>query len=497
MATRAGRRVAAALVAGLVLVACVGDSDDTADRASTTAEPAPSTSTPASDPTTTSPPLDPAPLTWESCGGAGRVECARLPVPVDWADPTGPTVELAVARRPATDPAARLGVVVFNPGGPGASGVDQIVAGPAVDDEVAQRFDLVAWDTRGTGDSARLTCDDTAARWLAADPSPDGQDEWRTLDDLARTLADECARVHGDLLPHLDTGSTVQDMEHLRRALGEEQLSYVGSSYGTLIGQLYADEHPDRVRAMVLDGLVDPSLEFAGVARSQAVGIESHLDRLLASCAGACAGDPAATLDAVEAQVDVEPISSATGTLGPAELTLATVITAYAPSTWSTYLRGLDAAAAGDPAPLVELAERYTSITEWAPYVAVLCLDGPHPSDLDGFVRLADELDDIAPRVGTPLAVELLACTHWPADASREPAPIVAAGAPPILLLSTTGDGVTPPDQARAVAESLASGVLVTIEGEGHGAIGRRDCVDALVARYLVDLVVPPVGTAC
>jgi pimeloyl-ACP methyl ester carboxylesterase len=97
----------------------------------------------------------------------------------------------------------------------------------------------------------------------------------------------------------------------------------------------------------------------------------------------------------------------------------------------------------------------------------------------------------------TPLAVELLACTHWPADASREPVPIVAAGAPPILLLSTTGDGVTPPDQARAVAESLASGVLVTIEGEGHGAIGRRDCVDALVARYLVDLVVPPVGTAC
>jgi pimeloyl-ACP methyl ester carboxylesterase len=246
----------------------------------------------------------------------------------------------------------------------------------------------------------------------------------------------------------------------------------------------------------VLDGLVDPSLDFAGFARSQAVGIERHLDRLLASCRDACAGDPAVTLATLDAQVDAEPLASAAGTLGPAELTLATVITAYGSSTWSTYLRGLDAAATGDPGPLLGLADRYTSITEWAAYVAVLCVDWNHPTDLDGFVRLADELDEVAPRVGAALAVELLACAYWPAGPTREPGPIVAAGAPPILLLSTTGDGVTPPDQARAVADSLESGVLVTIDGEGHGALG-TSCVDALVTRYLVDRTVPPEGTAC
>jgi pimeloyl-ACP methyl ester carboxylesterase len=206
------------------------------------------------------------PIGWTTCGSG--LECANVPVPLDWRHPDGPTITLAVIRHLASRPEQRIGSLFFNPGGPGDSGVAAVAErGEALDALTAGRFDIVGWDIRGSAGSSPVLCfanaSERASFWQGL-PVPTTRTEQRRY--LAKTvaLAQRCGARNGELLAHITTADTARDLDHLRRLVGDRQLSYLGESYGTLIGQTYANLFPRRVRAMVLDGVVDPVAAAAG-----------------------------------------------------------------------------------------------------------------------------------------------------------------------------------------------------------------------------------------
>ena len=181
-------------------------------------------------------PVDPGTLEWGTCEDSGALECATLSVPLDWDEPDGATIDLAVARLPASGD--REGAILTNPGGPGGSGIDFLVNQP-FDAELTSRFDIVSWDPRGVARSGGLKCGAAVTTFLAADPDPDTEPEQAAIERAAEAVADECEDLDGDVLPHLGTDSVARDLEALRVALGDDPLNYVGFSYGTFIGERY------------------------------------------------------------------------------------------------------------------------------------------------------------------------------------------------------------------------------------------------------------------
>jgi pimeloyl-ACP methyl ester carboxylesterase len=500
------RLVALTLAAGLVVAGCTsGDAeslppttgvDPTADR------PVGSPTTIA-EPTTSVEPsaFVPDPVRWTSCSdGVGDVECATLVVPLDHDRPDGETIELALARRPAADPARRLGVLAVNPGGPGGSGVDLLLGGFGVGGEVDERFDLVSWDPRGVGDSTAVTCGDRRLdEWLDADPSPDDAQEWTALDEAAEALADECEEDDGPLLPYVGTDATVADLDLIRAALGEEQLSYLGLSYGTLIGLLYLEAHPERVRTMALDGIVDPAAALPEHARAQTEGFEAALVAMADWCSTErCAvPDVLAAYDDVADRVEQAPIpADPYPPLGPAQLPIAAAAALYDADSWSYLADGLADAQEGDGRLLASLADAYFSGASFTAYAAVICSDFG-PPDRAGFERLADELGADFPRFGPSLAHELLPCAYWPAPPARTPRPVeVPTDTAPVLLVAGRRDPATPLEHAEAVAAQVPSRLLV-VDMDGHIALGSNACATDWITRHLLDATLPPADTTC
>ena len=480
------RLAAALLVLATTAAACTGNA--TVDRAEPT-----TTTTARSAPATTAG-FDPAPIEWEPCGGV--VECGSLEVPLDHDDPAGPTIEIAVARVPAADPDERIGPLLVNPGGPGGSGVDMVRGGFRLGPEIADRFDLIGWDPRGVGGSIPLSCDDGVAPFLSLDPEPDDAGEQQALEDAARGFAEECASEDGDLLGQVATDDVVDDLDLLRRSLGDDQVSYVGFSYGTLIGLRFAEAYPTSVRAMVLDGVVDPSDDLATHLEAQTHGIEAAVDRIAEDCAGS--GDcPLDDLLAAYDRVSAAAEAGELGPVGPAELATATIYATYDPATWDRLTAALADALDGDATGVSALADAYSSLAGFNAYVAITCVDTPRPAGPDDHRDLAEHLASISPRFGAAIANELLPCAFWAAPTDGQATTITAAGAPPILVVGNTGDAATPYESAEAVAAMLGDARLLTYAGEGHTSIGRSACIDEHVVRYLIDRTLPPDATVC
>lgn len=451
----------------------------------------------------------PATLDWRSCDGDGQRrapgarQCATLPVPLDWADPSGPSIDLALARIPATGgPAERLGSVVTDPGGPGGSGVEFVASSP-FDGTVARRFDQVGWDPRGVGGSSPITCaGDSARRFLEADPDPDTPDEQAHLEELARQVSADCA-ADAPVLAHISTVDVARDLEAIRRALGDEPLNYVGFSYGTQIGQTYAQMYPTRIRTMVLDGVVDPSLSFTDFLMGQIDGFDAAFDREASACvrAGATAcgvADLAAAYDELHARVEATPVPAGRGrTLGPADLAVAATYVGYGSDGWRRLGPALRRGLTGDGSALVALADSYHDLGGYAAYAGVVCSDTPPPPDAAAWKAFADAARARSPRFGGSVANELLPCATWPVKATGAPRPVTAPGAPPIVVVGNTGDPATPLANATAVAGRLGSGRLVTADISGHTAYGSDACVTDLVDRYIVDRTAPADGTTC
>ena len=429
--------------------------------------------------------------------------CATLAVPVDHDDPDGATVDLAVGMIPAGDPARRIGYLLVNPGGPGGGMHEFLSAGAGLSTDLLDRFDVIGWDPRGVGGSVPAGCWGEARDLYLLDPIPDSPDEQDALDAAARTLAEACAARLGDAVGHIGTIDTVRDMDAIRRALGAETISYLGFSYGTLLGVHYAGMFGEHLRAAVLDGVIDPSLTGVELAVGQTVGFARTIDEMFAWCRTnpTCAvnGDPTETYDLLLEQLDAAPGVDSAGTvvLDPARAILAGVVASYSSDFWPVFFTALAAAVDGDGTMFGQLGEAYIGIADLGAFISINCTDrgAATRQELDA---VAQALAGVAGDFGRSAAVSGSPCEHWPVAAGTMPTGAVAApDAPPILVVGNRGDNATPYEWAVSVAGQLTSGVLVSYDGTEHTSYGLSTCVDRVVDDYLVDLIVPSSHVDC
>lgn len=468
------------------------------------------------------------PIAWGACDSTSTgLQCARIQVPLDWDEPNGRTIELAVIRHLASKPEQRIGTLFINPGGPGDTGVGLVLGDPdGVDAIGGGRFDVVSWDPRGTHASTRVVCfrdqRDEARFWAGASiplTHSASERQRRLVADLTR----RCGAISGWLLPHLSTADTARDLDHLRALLGEEKLTYVGLSYGTYLGQTYANLFPDKVRAMLLNGVVDAP-EYARSAEARMAmfvgGSDAVFDQFVALCerAGparcALAGDGKTAAERVEqlfAQVRRAPIPApgvkppllSPQTLSRGDLLLSQFQPLRAPRGWPQNAAALAVALRGDGSALASGASALLSPAGWAgttTSTAIQCADAPAERSLSSWPQVIGELERASRLQGLVQGWWGWApCAAWAVrgqDAYR--GPWNARTANPILLVNQRFDPNTAYANAVHAEQYLGNAVLLTQEGYGHLSFQDPSaCVNDAMADYLVDLIVPPKGTVC
>ena len=452
-------------------------------------------------------------LAWKACGNGNQ--CADLTVPLDYADPDGKTIRIAVDKVPASGQA--IGSLVVNPGGPGGSGIDYAEAGArAFTEPVASRYDLIGFDPRGVEHSTPLTCFDTARMdaYLAQDPDPDTAAERTEFAESIRELGEACEKSSGDLVAHMSTEEVVRDMDVLRQALGEARLTYFGASYGTDIGAKYADRFPTHVGRMVLDGAVDPSQSNEQAALSQAKGFETALRAYVENCQshdgcplGGSVEEGAKKIHDLIAATEQQPLPTG----GSRELTSGLALTGvvealYSQQLWPALTQGLtQALSQRNGSVLLQLSDLYSQrgpdgyTGNLLPVLqAVTCLDDDESIPVGQVPSHFADFERASPTFGETFAYNLTSCHTWPVHSGNRAAPVRAEGAAPIVVVGTTRDPATPYAQAVSLAEQLDSGVLVSRDGDGHTGFNQgNSCVDTAVQRYLLAGTVPKDGLRC
>ena len=478
-------------------------------------------------------------LRWVSCHHG--FECATARVPLDYRHPGRSMIRLAVIRHRAGHPAGRLGSLFFNPGGPGGSGTALLPlvyrSFPAA---LRARFDIVSWDPRGVGASKAVQCfasQRAETRFFGALLAPDssfpvGKAQMRQWIERSRELGRRCAQRNGSLLEHVSTADTARDLDLLRRAVGDRWMNYVGVSYGTFLGATYANLFPNRVRAMVLDGAVNPTAWVArqlkahggrflpthlrqGSDQGAAKALRAYLDLCgragVAHCAfsAGSAGATRAKFGELLARLPKQPVK---GRMGYAPLVSATLAALYNVSGWSKWAQqlqkvwttgaasrttpGPSALTVDDSAPSATRAragERYAGYEQQA---AVLCSESPNPppaayAALDAF---ASRRSGVA---GLPWPWLDEPCASWPAHAAdRYAGPSNRRTAHPILVIGTTYDPATPYQSAVALSHQLSRGRLLTVDGYGHTS-GASTCAHRYETRYLISGALPRRGARC
>ncbi|MBM2616632.1 alpha/beta fold hydrolase [Actinoplanes sp. LDG1-06] len=419
-------------------------------------------------------------VTWTVCAKNAAVQCGTLRLPVDWSQPRGATFELAVAKRPARNPAGKVGTLVFGPGGPGDSGVDRILAGNRFSAEILDRFDTVSFDPRGVARSGGPKCDLS----LGGPGLLTSQADFETVTTANQEKWAAC-RVTSPVWDHADTASMVRDLDALRAALGLRRLTFHGSSYGTLLGQQYAERYPGRVRAIVLESVFDHSLDVRTFVRTQARAEQDAFDEFVAWCAR----ETACVLHGRDVRALWNDVLDRAGPERAFEIAMLPIARLASPDR---------AALAADIKSLVDGAAPEIQLP---PLVSsVFCADWPADvRDYREYLSLVRAARSAAPDVrygGGLLAVR--ACLGWPQPVANPPHRLDVHTVRPLLLLNSRHDVRTGHDWATHVASQLGRhGRLVTYEGSGHGAYGNTPCTTAAVDRYLIDLVVPPEGTSC
>jgi len=445
-------------------------------------------------------------LAWTDCDG---FECASLEVPVDYADPDGPTLEIAVLRSPAAGDAR--GSLVVNPGGPGSSGVEYARATSAiVTDAVRESLDIVGFDPRGVGQSAAVDCADDAEfdALIEIDGTPDEPAEVTALE-RASALLNCTAPVEG-LLDHMSTADAARDLDVLRTALGQERLDYLGVSYGTHLGATYAALFPERVGRFVLDGPLPADLDAEALTLGQAQGFEDSLRRFVESCAaeGDCPlgddPDPTIGLERLRAILDEldaspAPTSDPDRPLTEAAATYAILMSLYRVGDRPLLKDALASLASGDGTPLQRLLDERVGRESDGTYrdnsfdafYAVSCRDRAAPADIEASVA---RLSEAAPFLGEYLAWGNLPCASTRASAGPAPSGPI----PPVLVVATTHDPATPFAWAELLVGQLGDAVLLVREGDGH--TGYREgsaCTDEAVDAFLLEGTLPEPGTVC
>jgi pimeloyl-ACP methyl ester carboxylesterase len=479
------------------------------------------------------------PLSWGGCPADASVptgalpldhyQCATLAVPLSYRDTNGPSIQLAVGRLPATDQAHKLGTLFYNPGGPGQSGRIPPVLTP----ELHRRFDLVGFDPRGIGASTTAHCftspDQLAVLQRVAAQFPTTPEETRQEIADVLTIDDLCARNAGPLYSHLSTANVARDLDRLRAAVGSPTLSYYGLSYGTVLGETYANLFPDRIRAVVLDAVDDPVNWTTGYRPADAnvpfsvrlgadLGPQQTLRSFLAACAAdsRCAfresgADLLARYNHVLDRLAAGPVTF----IDPATGQTATIRYPDAVSRIIEYLT--DAAnspelarflqALSTPTAAVAVAPAATPIPTPIPTqfdsllagAATYCADAVNPTDPAVWPRFAAATDLRARGFGPHYTYLSLPCVRFPsADADHYAGPWNRHTAHTVLLVGNSqGDPATPYDGAQRTAALLGNARLLTLDTFGHGSVGRSQCVDDAVDAYFLRLRVPAAGTVC
>jgi pimeloyl-ACP methyl ester carboxylesterase len=471
-------------------------------------------------------------LHWADCDGG--FECANALVPLDYDAPAGPTISIELIRLPAADQEHRIGSLLTNPGGPGTPGVEAIrEAARSFPTGVQERFDIIGFDPRGVGSSSPISCfpsNEAKAQFLAdTPPFPITRREQVAFIAASAEFGAICERNNATIMRHMSTANVARDMDLLRRALGDRQLNFYGASYGSYLGNVYANLFPRKVRAMVFDSVVEPVAWATGHGDGFTVpvftrqgsdrGAHVTLQQFLRLCDRAgprCAfsgGDPGAKLDTLLARARRAPIVVPSPE-GPQHVTYAEIVVfmiealSDPPESWvalAEFFQQLYAAsnptATVVPRPaLVDPAaqptpERYDNQEE--SFLSVVCTDTNNPRDPFLWPRIAAAADRRFPYVGSPVAWTSEPCATWPArDRDRYTGPFNRTSAP-ILIVGTLYDPASPYESAQAVAGQLPRSRLLTLAGWGHVALGKSSCIARHIGRYLVTGALPPPGTAC
>lgn len=470
----------------------------------------------------------PATITFSDCSGQFQTaigtpaakkmqfSCGRLPVPLSYRNPTGPTIDIFVLKVHEKDqkPADKVGSLLVNPGGPGASGIN-LAAGlvNALSNTVFDHFDLIGFDPRGVGLSSPLQCisDKTKDALAAADPDVRTAVGRAQAKAQSKAVATSCAAKYPKSLAHYNTAETAEDMDVIRRAVGDTKLNYLGFSYGTRLGAAYAHEFPTTVRTAVLDGALDPGTSQLSFLEQQNASLEKAFDAFAADCLTrpACAPlkNPRQVVNSLLTSADKKPIPSsrkgetrkATG--GIVQIAVASAL--YDQNSWSDLGDALIAARAGDSAKLFDLSDDYESRDANTGHysnildaeTAINCNDSTFKVTDAQVASIATSWVAKYPIFGRNAAASLYACYGWPPSGHPVP-PASAPGAPPILVVGTTHDPITPFTQAVALAKALGTGIVLSWTGQGHTAYPKTACIRTKVDSYLVTGT-PPSGDSC
>jgi pimeloyl-ACP methyl ester carboxylesterase len=448
------------------------------------------------------------------------LQCAYLSVPLDYANPNGRAIKIGLLRRPASDPAHRIGSLAINPGGPGGSGMSTAasLADEIAGNDLGRRFDFVGFDPRGVGSSEpQVVCRTAAERDaerlmnLNVDSSPAGVERTENQE-----KADDqgCVdRTGKEVLANIGTREVVRDMDVMRSALGEEKLTYLGYSYGTRIGASYAEAFPKNVRAMILDGAVDPAQDPVAQLIDQGRGFQKAFDAFAGWCAARpdCGLGPDKDQAVSKFQSLVRPLINRPATVAGRKLsytdaTIGTVQALYLSDLWPTLNRGLQELMQGQGDTLMRLADIYygrsqdgTYSTEMDVFQSVLCVDNPPIKDRNVARDVDAQYRKVAPFLdtGLPPSPALDNCAFWPVPPTGGPHVPHTPGLPTVMVISTTQDPATPYQAGVNLAKDI-NGRLLTYEGTQHTAFLQGDsCVDRAGISYLTDLRLPAEGTRC
>jgi len=448
-------------------------------------------------------------LKWRDCNG--DYQCSNLLVPIDYADLSVGAFSLALLRYQARDQDRRIGSLVVNPGGPGASGVQYAYnAELIVSAEILERFDIVGFDPRGVGDSAAIKClnDAETDASFAADSKPDNETEFALLISDAQDYFAKCA-ANTKHLTDYRTINSARDLEILRSVLGDAKLNFLGKSYGTYLGTLYAELFPDSVGRFVLDGAVDPNSSNRDGMLGQAIGFESALDAFISNCQkiNSCAltGDLfSARTQIVKllAKTSKAPLESESGREVTESLVLLGIASALydSESGWPVLRDAFKEATKGDGESFLTLADEYSGRQKNGRYLSnendalqvISCLDQNDLETVSAFKKGFTEFAEKAPIFGPYLAYSGLACRYIPGLSSTEQIEIMNLKTKPVLIIGTTRDPATPYKWAQSLAKNFSSSTLITLDGDGHTGHGRGStCVDSAVDRYLLTGITP------
>jgi pimeloyl-ACP methyl ester carboxylesterase len=488
-------------------------------------DPIPGAASPSATPPPAAPTISPvafqdctsliAPQIKEQPGGDRplRFGCGKLRVPLDYRDPSRKAIELFLVRVRLGGQQKRIGSLVVNPGGPGGSGVDAAIGlGLQLPTDVLTRFDLVGFDPRGVGLSEPVECipNELKDRSTALDPDAPTEAAYQAQVQLAKQISQACLSKYGDDLQHYNTEETARDLDLVRQGVGDAKLTYLGYSYGTRLGSVYAQLFPKNVRALVLDGAVDPKQGEVAAAETQAAGFERAFTQFANDCRSRNAAcligpDPRRTVTQLLASARKAPIPGGSGgrkaTAG--NVLLAVVSALYDRGDWAELESALADARNGDSSGIFTLDDRYNERDAKGDFtnladanLAVNCADTAEKVPDATIRKSLAAWRTKYPLFGPTLALGLIGCQQWAAP--REPLPAVkAAGAPPLLVVGTVNDPATPYASAQVLARTLATGRLLTWRGEGHTAYPKTPCITKAVDAYLISLKVPAPNTTC